>query len=84
MLASALFPYRGVGAMNAGWHDCKFLESSDNLKPLILSRTEAAQAGISDRTLYRAKEKLHVRSHKIGFDGSWAWELPKVANEGGQ
>jgi len=47
-------------------------------------KREAAQAGIADRTLYRAKEKLRIKSRKSGFDGNWTWEPPKVANEGGQ
>src|SRR5262249_7277016 len=37
---------------------------------------EAKQAGISKRTLDRAKKDLGVRSRKSGLDGGWMWELP--------
>jgi len=36
--------------------------------------TEAKKAGISQRTLIRAKEKLRVKSGRLGF-GPWRWEL---------
>lgn len=49
---------------------------------------EAKAAGISDRTLYRAKAALRVTSKKQKFEnGRWTWEMPsteessKVANE---
>jgi hypothetical protein len=45
----------------------------------------ATQAGISKRTLDRAKSELGIRSEKdSAFIGGWYWELPeltKVANE---
>jgi len=37
---------------------------------------EAEAAGISKRTLKRAKKSLGVTSHKEGMDGPWLWELP--------
>jgi hypothetical protein len=39
----------------------------------------AYKAGISERTLYRAKARLKVDSGKSGFggDGGWAWKLAK-------
>jgi hypothetical protein len=41
----------------------------------------ASEAGISARTLKRAKQNLDVKSKKQS-DGSWTWELPvKVAQE---
>ncbi|MGD0125412.1 MAG: AAA family ATPase [Terriglobia bacterium] len=43
---------------------------------------QAHQAGISDRTLKRAKAMLGVKSRKVGMgEGQhWEWELPKSAN----
>jgi putative DNA primase/helicase len=44
----------------------------------------AAAQGISKRTLYRAKEKLKVRSVRNTFDGGWSWRLPpRNEDEGG-
>jgi len=38
-------------------------------------KTAAQKAGISEKTLYRAKKKLNVHSYRSGFggDGSWVW-----------
>jgi hypothetical protein len=39
---------------------------------------EAAEANmISERTLRRAKDELHVVARKEGMNGPWLWELPK-------
>jgi hypothetical protein len=38
---------------------------------------DAEQAGVSRRTLYRAKDALRVRSEKLGTEG-WIWALPTV------
>lgn len=43
-------------------------------KPVNDIRAEAKAAGISDRTLDRAKERLPVHSKKHG-QGPWTWEL---------
>ena len=40
---------------------------------------EAEAAGISKRTLKRAKKILGASSRKEGMDGPWVWELPKEA-----
>jgi hypothetical protein len=44
-------------------------------------KREARKAGLSDRTLQRAKAMLGVRSRLIGFgrDGKWYWHLPENA-----
>lgn len=40
---------------------------------------EAREAGISWRTIERAKGDLRVRAKKNGYSGSWSWELPPKA-----
>jgi hypothetical protein len=55
----------------------------------LVVTTEAETAGISKRTLDRAKRTLGVKSEKSKFDGRWKWvlpsedcqEKPKVANK---
>jgi hypothetical protein len=42
------------------------------------ARKQARAAGVSDRTLDRAKARLGVRAVKRGFSGSWEWELPEA------
>jgi AAA domain len=37
--------------------------------------SDARDAGVTDRTLRRAKDALRVKSEKIGTEG-WAWSLP--------
>jgi DNA repair protein RadA/Sms len=44
------------------------LESTKVLK-------EARQAGIAEKTLYRAKDALGVKPKKNGFGGGWVWDL---------
>jgi hypothetical protein len=45
-------------------------------------RKDARSAGVSERTLKRAKRTLKVRSEKEG--GSWNWVLPEGESKGGQ
>lgn len=40
---------------------------------------EARQAGISDKALRRARERLKVRPSKSCFSGAWTWALPEDA-----
>jgi putative DNA primase/helicase len=43
-------------------------------------KKEAGVAGVSERTLYRAKAALRVKAHRVGGLGStgwWEWELPE-------
>lgn len=44
--------------------------------------SEAKSAGISQKSLRRAKEKLGIKSKKGGFKGGWVWSLP--GHEGAQ
>ncbi len=42
-------------------------------------KKEASVAGVSERTLYRAKAALRVKAHRVGGLGSagwWEWKLP--------
>jgi hypothetical protein len=43
-------------------------------------KREARNAGVAERTLYRAKAVLGVQSTLIGFgsDGEWRWSLPEA------
>jgi len=46
-------------------------------------RTAARSAGVSDRTLDRAKRELQVRAERVGgaaSAGHWVWHLPNGAN----
>jgi putative DNA primase/helicase len=44
-------------------------------------RKRAAAAGISPRTLDRAKAKLRVKSEKESFGGVWTWSLPSQVRQ---
>ncbi len=55
---------------------------ADGPKASKAVHTAAAQAGISMRTLGRAKRDLHIQSEKdASFSGEWSWRLPD--EEGG-
>lgn len=43
------------------------------------AKKEAHQAGISDKALRRAREKLRIKPRKKGYGGVWFWELPEDA-----
>jgi hypothetical protein len=44
-------------------------------------KKEAADAGISPKSLRSAREALGIKPEKAGFDGGWVWALPKVPSE---
>lgn len=63
-----------------------FLEELLTIGPLDATtiKQRAANMNISKTTLQRAKEELHVRSHKTGYGGGgiWIWSLsPKGDQE---
>ncbi|HEY3351174.1 MAG TPA: AAA family ATPase [Thermoanaerobaculia bacterium] len=59
-------------------------EAVDFLRDLLADRPVGAkevlkaarEAGISEMTLRRAKDKLGIRPKRIGFEGGWFWGLP--------
>jgi hypothetical protein len=51
----------------------------DGPKPAATISEVAANRGISERTLYRARKAMGVVSAKDGFDGGWELSLPKAA-----
>ena len=63
----------------------EFLLSELKGRPMSMKAVErnAREAGISPRTLKRAKQALGVKSVKES-DGSWTWSLPGGKVEGGQ
>jgi putative DNA primase/helicase len=44
-------------------------------------KKEAADAGISSKSLRSAREALGVKPEKSGFEGGWVWSFPKVPSE---
>jgi hypothetical protein len=59
-------------------------EASDFLREVLADgpmkatdvQREARQAGISDKALRSARERLGIKPHKRGYQGAWVWELP--------
>src|SRR5205085_7166209 len=53
---------------------------SDGVRDSTELKAEARQAGISERTLFRAKKELKIKAEKTGTPGSdgqkWIWKLP--------
>ena len=60
----------------------EFLAQGD--KPFRAVQSEAKAAGVSVRTLERAKASLGIRARKASFDTGWVWGIPpktaKAAN----
>jgi hypothetical protein len=50
---------------------------AEGARPAKDVETEASQAGISERTLTRAKKALNVCSNKHLMNGGWDWSLPE-------
>jgi putative DNA primase/helicase len=66
-------------ARRGGKHEAEsFLRGALRDGPELQQSIEARAlaAGISERTLQRAKDSLGVRSHKRGLVGPWEWSLP--------
>jgi hypothetical protein len=57
----------------------------DGRRPARECREEARAAGVTGRTLERAKQRLGARSERVGFGaaGEWFWLLPGGAEQGG-
>jgi len=57
-----------------------FLQSELSLGPVAVKSImdESRKAGISERTLKRAKAALKVKAEKGGFDKGWQWVLPEI------
>jgi len=64
----------------------EWLSEMLKLAPVMVAtvETEARAAGISARTLRRAKESLGVRSRREQFTKGWEWNLPEQTGQGGQ
>jgi hypothetical protein len=58
-------------------------ELADGRVAAELAKKDARAAGVSERTLKRAKRALGVRSEKEG-DGTWSWVPPSEGAEGSQ
>lgn len=75
-----------LAAQNDGEEKTAVDEAKDFLTDLLsdgpveakVAKAEAKDAGISERTLARAKTLLGVRAVKLGFgdSGRWMWDLP--------
>jgi putative DNA primase/helicase len=44
-------------------------------------KRDAAEAGISPKSLRNAREALGIKPEKAGFDGGWVWALSKMPKE---
>jgi putative DNA primase/helicase len=44
-------------------------------------KKEAADAGISSKSLRSAREALGIKPEKTGFEGGWVWSLPKMPSK---
>jgi putative DNA primase/helicase len=56
----------------------EFLQEALNNGPVASKaiQTEARQAGVQERTLWRAKSLLGIKATKEGFSDGWHWQLP--------
>ena len=54
---------------------------ADGPRPATVVLAEARAAGLSERTLRRARQALGVILRKDGFQGAWCWQLPSSATD---
>ena len=64
---------------------CEFLKDMLGAGPVAAAdvRSQAAEVGIADRTLDRAKARLDIRSERVGGAGragSWQWSTPSATD----
>ncbi len=67
-----------------GEHKTATEEAADFLRDLLADgpmkaaavQREARQAGISEKALRRARERLGIKPRKLDFSGGWVWEMP--------
>jgi len=57
---------------------------SDGPKEVREIKKAASAAGVCDRTLRRAKDRLGVQKTKTAYKGPWVWRLPEDDHEDGQ
>lgn len=53
-------------------------ELSRGPRPVTELKEAAKDAGLSWRTIERAKRDLEITAEKDGFDGPWTWRLPRA------
>jgi hypothetical protein len=53
-------------------------------RPVQEIKKTAAAAGISWRTVERAKTELRIQPVKTSLQGGWVWQMPKTANQHGK
>ena len=64
-------------------------EATDFLQDILVAgplpakqvKAEAAEAGISAKSLRSAREALGIKPEKSGFEGGWVWALPRCPQE---
>jgi putative DNA primase/helicase len=56
-------------------------ELAGHARPVQTIKKEATAAGLSWRTVIRAKAELDIRSFKTGLEEGWIWELSKDATK---
>ncbi len=64
---------------------CAFLADALNGGPRDAGEILAAAEGakISERTMQRAAEQLHVVKSKAGLSAGWVWSMPSVESQSG-
>ena len=62
--------------------DFLLTELADGPRPSVEVKEAAAEAGISEKTLYRAKNKLEIGVSKAGYQGAWSWSLHDASKDG--